>query len=156
MENFDLFTGASDTYGDGKSSRDFRLYRADDALRRKVWLSQLTAARMQCSMYDKKLYFGKASPLLEIEHLAATRSLSELKDLFDSTLDSYQKKASDEYWWPPSAPIDLHFRLKERAAEDHPDELYKENLDLQTSLLLTCTKLYSKDVLSLVDYPTHV
>lgn len=37
--DFDLYTGGGDVYGDGKSSRDFRLYRADDADKRKVWLS---------------------------------------------------------------------------------------------------------------------
>lgn len=46
METLDVFTGAGDHYGDEKSTRDFRLYRAEPDGKRKIWLSQLTAARM--------------------------------------------------------------------------------------------------------------
>lgn len=47
MEGFDLHTGTGERYGDDKdSSRDFRLYEADNEQKRKIWLSQLTAARM--------------------------------------------------------------------------------------------------------------
>lgn len=34
--------------------------------------------------------------------------------------------------------------------------MFREQIDLQTSLLLRCTKLFSKEVLLLVDHPTHV
>ena len=134
---------------------------ADSNLKRKIWLSQLTAARMQCTMYEKKIFFGKASPLLAMEHLAATRSLKELQDVFYGSIEGYKDKvanseANDELWWPPSAPLDLHQRLKESAAREFTEELYKEHLDFQTSLLCTCTKLYSKNVLMLLDFPSHV
>jgi len=61
-----------------------------------------------------------------MEHLAATRSLAELKELFEGTLNVYQKKALEEEWWPPSAPIDLHMRLKEAGAREFENELYRE------------------------------
>ena len=44
---------------------------------------------MQCSVYDKKLFFGKANPLLALEHLSATRSLTDLRSLFHETLKKY-------------------------------------------------------------------
>ena len=156
LEAFDLHTGTGEVYGDMKSSRDFRLYRADEELKRKVWLSQLTAARMQCSMFDKQLFFGQASPLLMMEHLAATKSLAELKEIFEGVLNAYKKKALEEQWWPPSAPIDLHLRLKEAGARDFENELYQEQIEFQTSILLRCTKVFNKEVLLLVDHPTHV
>ena len=159
-EEFDLHTGTGGakfySAGGSNAGRDFRLYEAISAMRRRVWLSQLTAARMQCSMYDKKLFFGKASPLLSLEHLAATRSLAELREVFNDLLEIYKERARSEMWWPPSAPIDLHMRLKEVGAQDFTEVLYGEQLDLQASLTNTCTKLYNKEVLTLVDFPTHV
>lgn len=59
-------------------------------------------------------------------------------------------------FWPPEKPLDLHQRLKETGARDFAEELYSEQLDLQTSLTLTCAKLYNKEVLTLVDFPEHV
>ena len=113
MEEFAVESGQSDQYGGEKRNEDFRLYMADSNLKRKIWLSQLTAARMQCTMYEKKIFFGKASPLLAMEHLAATRSLKELQDVFYGSIEGYKDKvanseANDELWWPPSAPLDLH------------------------------------------------
>ena len=39
MEEFDLYSGSTNYYGDKDTSRDFRLYRADERNRRKIWLS---------------------------------------------------------------------------------------------------------------------
>ena len=54
-----------------------------------MWLTQLTAARMQCSIINKKLFYGKVEPLLALEHMAATRSLEELRHIFEETLKTY-------------------------------------------------------------------
>ena len=108
MEHFDIYTTTDRFYGEKDSARDFRLYATNDVLKRKIWLTHLTTARMQCSKYDKKLFFGKASPLLALEHLAATRTLSELREIFFGVLSQYKTRATSENWWPPKAPLDLH------------------------------------------------
>ena len=64
---------------DEQSNTDFRIFMAEERLKRKIWLPQLTAARMQCSMFEKKVFFGKVSPLLALEHLAANMTIEELK-----------------------------------------------------------------------------
>ena len=107
-------------------------------------------------MYDKKLFFGKANPLLAMEHLAATCSLSDLRHIFDESLDLYLKRALEQEWWPPQFPLDLHNRLKEVVAEHFAEEIYGAQLDLQSTLLQRCVKLYSKEVMLLVDIPSHV
>ena len=107
-------------------------------------------------MYDKKIFFGKVNPLLAIEHLAATRSLSDLQEVFEGTIDAYLKSANEEMFWPPAAPIDLHQRLRETAADKFSDVLYSEQKEMQASLLLMSQKLYQKGVLLLVDHPSEV
>lgn len=47
-------------------------------------------------------------------------------------------------------------RLREQAARSFTEELYSEQLEFQTSLLLRCTKLYNDDVLLLTEHPKHV
>ena len=89
-----------------------------------MWLSQLTAARLQCSVYEKKLFFGKPCPLVMIEHIAASMELDELKQIFAESLNEYKARAVNRHWNPAYAPIDVHNRLREVAAEKFANELY--------------------------------
>ena len=50
----------------------------------------------------------------------------------------------------------MHMRLKESAARNFVNELYKEQIEYQTSLLLRCTKLYSDEVILLTEQAEHV
>ena len=38
LEEFDLYTGTLNSYSDDGKSKDFRIYRADTDLKRKIWL----------------------------------------------------------------------------------------------------------------------
>jgi hypothetical protein len=58
------------------------------------------------------LFFGKPDPLLELEHLSATLSLNELREIFASLLDHYREVSSVKGWIPPMYPIDMHYSLK--------------------------------------------
>ena len=92
------------------------MYALDRKLKRKMWLAQLTAARLQCSMYEKKLFFGKPCPLVMIEHLAASLELDELRQMFNESLIAYKERAVNEMENPAYAPIDVHNRLREVAS----------------------------------------
>jgi hypothetical protein len=73
------FSGHAEDARDG----DFRIYEVEPLLKRKIWRTQLSGARYQTSIQDRKLFFGKPSSLLQLEHLAAKLSLVELRDIFD-------------------------------------------------------------------------
>ncbi len=100
-------------YEDATQEKDYRIYEADHSLKRKIWRPQLTAAKLQCSIYDRKLFFGKPDPLLELEQLSGTLSLQELRDIFNGLIECYKQVAEAEGWFPPMMPIDLHTTLKE-------------------------------------------
>jgi hypothetical protein len=87
------------------------LYESDDQLKRKIWRTQLSAARYQISAYGKKLFFGQPDPLLVIEHLSATITIDELKEIFYDCLDEFSETREKQV--PCHHPIDLHERLKE-------------------------------------------
>ena len=75
-------------------------------------------------MYEKKLFFGKPCPLLMIEQMAATMELDQLKQMFAEGLAEYKVRAVNRSWYPSFAPIDVHNRLREVAADVFMNELY--------------------------------
>jgi hypothetical protein len=70
------------------------------------------------------VFFGKPDPLLELQHLAATLSIDELRHIFDSLINHYETCASAEGWQPPLFPIDMHHILKHLGAQHYSNELY--------------------------------
>ena len=107
-------------------------------------------------MMNRKLFFGKPCPLLAIESLAANLELDQLKHMLHESLDEYSERAEGRHWFPSSAPIDIHNRLREVAADLYKEELYGDQMDYQASILRRCTKLYKKGTALLVDPPCHV
>ena len=75
-------------------------------------------------MVNKKLFFGKPSPLLVMESLAANLELEHLKHILHESLDEYRERAAGRHWFPSTAPIDVHNRLREVAADLYKNELY--------------------------------
>lgn len=108
---------------------DYRLFELNHNLKRKIWLTQLTAARLQCSMMNKKLFFGKPCPLLAIERLAANLELEQLRHMLHESLNEYKERAEERRWYPATAPIDVHNRLKEVASDLFREELYGDQMD---------------------------
>ena len=58
---------------------DSTVYQIDAALKRKIGLPQMTAARISCSSHGKKAFFGAPSPLLVIEDTCARLTLEKLE-----------------------------------------------------------------------------
>ena len=75
-------------------------------------------------MINKKLFFGKPCPLLVLESLAANLELDQLKHILNESLNEYRERAADRHWFPSTAPIDVHNRLREVAADLFTTELY--------------------------------
>ena len=91
-----------------------------------------------------------------IEQIAASLELDQLRQIFEDSLKEYKERAVNEQWNPSDAPIDVHNRLREVAAEVFSQELYGDQMEYQASILRRCTKLYNKGVGLIVDLPYHV
>ena len=72
---------------DPEDFHDLTVYESNEALKRKIGLPQLTAARMVCAQHGKKVFFGKPDPLLVIEDLCDRLTLRELQEIFDDVIN---------------------------------------------------------------------
>ena len=68
---------------------DFTVYEVDTLLKRKIGLPQLTAARIMCSIQNKKVFFGAPDSIIAIEDLCARLSLEELEAVFLRAVHQY-------------------------------------------------------------------
>jgi len=105
---------------------DYTLYESDDALKRKIGLPQLTAARIVCSMHNKKVFFGMPNPFLIIEELCGRLTLQELEDVLFSSMQTYHETQEElgPSCIPAYAQIDIHKLLKRIGMALHHDDLY--------------------------------
>ena len=107
-------------------------------------------------MYEKKLFFGRPSPLILIEHLVASLELDQLRQIFDESMNEFSERAVNRMWNPAYAPIDVHNRMREIASEKYEQELNGDLMEFQAGILRKCTKLYTNGVALLVDPPKQV
>jgi hypothetical protein len=63
---------------------------------------------------------------LQLEHIAATRSLQELREIFEIMVQDYKEKARMQRWIPATDPIDVHFSLRNMSTLKFKEELYTE------------------------------
>lgn len=153
-EEMSMFVSTKRTFDNQKSVDDYRIFEDDPVEKRKIWRMQLTAARLICTFYDRNLFFGKVDPLLAMEHIAATRSLEDLRMQFDKALDEFRLRANEEDWNAVYTEEDLGKRLKEIAAEIFEEGIYREQVEFSGSITRRCAKIFNKGVTTLVDPPT--